>query len=33
MYAITARGRRQLESQETRWKAITAAVSKVLRHA
>jgi transcriptional regulator len=33
VYEITARGRRQLESQEVRWKAITAAVGKVLRHA
>jgi PadR family transcriptional regulator PadR len=31
VYEITARGRTQLESQEARWKAITAAVGKVLR--
>jgi transcriptional regulator len=33
VYDITARGRRQLVSQEARWKAITAAVGKVLKHA
>jgi PadR family transcriptional regulator PadR len=33
VYDITARGRRQLESQEARWKAITAAVGKVLKQA
>ena len=30
---ITASGRRQLESEEQRWKAITAAVGKILKHA
>ncbi len=33
MYELTARGRRELDSREARWKAITAAVGKVLRHA
>ena len=33
MYEITAGGRRQLESEEARWKAITAAVGKILKHA
>jgi PadR family transcriptional regulator PadR len=32
-YEITAAGRRQLESEETRWRAVTAAVSHVLKHA
>jgi PadR family transcriptional regulator PadR len=31
IYEITARGRAQLESEEIRWKAITAAVGKILR--
>ena len=31
VYEITARGRAQLESEELRWKAITAAVGKILR--
>src|SRR5258708_39992355 len=31
VYDITARGRRQLGSQEARWKAITAAVGRVLK--
>ena len=33
IYEITAAGRRQLESEEQRWKAITAAVGKILKHA
>jgi PadR family transcriptional regulator PadR len=33
VYEITAKGRRQLETEETRWKAITAAVGKILKHA
>jgi PadR family transcriptional regulator PadR len=31
MYEITAAGRTQLESQEARWKNITAAVGKILK--
>ena len=33
VYEITAPGRRQLESEEARWKTISAAVGKILRHA
>ena len=33
VYEITADGRNQLESEEARWKAITAAVGKILKHA
>lgn len=33
VYEITAAGRKQLESEELRWKAITAAVGKILKHA
>ena len=33
VYEITAGGRTQLESEEARWKAITAAVGKILKHA
>jgi PadR family transcriptional regulator PadR len=33
VYEITAKGRKQLESEELRWKAITAAVGKILKHA
>src|SRR5216110_153223 len=33
VYEITAAGRRQLESEEVRWKAITAAIGKILKHA
>lgn len=33
VYEITASGRRQLEAEETRWKAIAAAVGKILKHA
>ena len=33
MYEITAGGRKQLAAEEERWKAITAAVGKILKHA
>ena len=33
VYEITAGGRKQLDADETRWKAITAAVGKILKHA
>ena len=33
MYEITSAGRKQLESDEVRWKAITSAVGKVLKQA
>jgi PadR family transcriptional regulator, regulatory protein PadR len=33
VYGITALGRRQLGAEERRWKAITAAVGKILKHA
>jgi PadR family transcriptional regulator PadR len=33
VYDITSAGRRQLESEETRWRAVTAAVGHVLKHA
>ena len=33
VYEITAAGRKELESEEVRWKAITAAVGKILKHA
>ena len=33
VYEITVRGRHQLETEEARWKAITAAVGKILKHA
>jgi len=33
MYEITTAGRKQLESDEVRWKAITSAVGKVLKQA
>jgi DNA-binding PadR family transcriptional regulator len=33
VYEVTANGRKQLDAEESRWKAITAAVGKVLRHA
>jgi PadR family transcriptional regulator, regulatory protein PadR len=33
VYEITAGGRAQLETEEARWKAITAAVGKILKHA
>ena len=32
-YRITARGRRQLELEQQRWRSITDAVNSVLRHA
>jgi PadR family transcriptional regulator, regulatory protein PadR len=32
-YEITAAGRRQLDAEESRWRAITAAVGHVLKHA
>ena len=33
MYEITAGGRKQLASEEARWRAITAAVGHILKHA
>jgi len=33
VYEITAGGKHQLETDEMRWKAITAAVGKILKHA
>ena len=33
VYEITPQGRKQLESEELRWTAITAAVGKILKHA
>ena len=33
IYEITGAGRRQLEADEVRWKAITSAVGKVLKQA
>ena len=30
-YELTAKGRRRLEEEEERWRAVTAAVAKVLR--
>lgn len=30
-YELTAKGRRRLEEEEKRWRAVTAAVAKVLR--
>lgn len=33
MYEVTVAGSKQLETEEVRWKAITAAVGKVLKHA
>jgi PadR family transcriptional regulator, regulatory protein PadR len=32
-YEITAAGRRELQSEETRWRAVTAAIGHVLKHA
>jgi transcriptional regulator len=32
-YEITAAGRRQLDSEESRWRAVTAAIGHVLKHA
>jgi PadR family transcriptional regulator, regulatory protein PadR len=31
LYDLTAAGRRQLEAEESRWQAVTAAVNRVLR--
>jgi PadR family transcriptional regulator PadR len=33
MYEITPRGRRELETEETRWRAISSAIGRVLREA
>jgi len=33
VYDITAAGRRQVAAEEERWKAITAAVGRILKHA
>jgi PadR family transcriptional regulator PadR len=33
VYDITPAGRKQLESEEARWKTITAAVGRILKHA
>jgi PadR family transcriptional regulator PadR len=33
VYEITAAGRKHLDAEEQRWKAITAAVGKILKHA
>jgi PadR family transcriptional regulator PadR len=33
MYEITVAGRKQLTAEEERWKAITSAVGKILKHA
>jgi transcriptional regulator len=33
VYEITAAGRRQLDSEESRWRAVTAAIGHVLKHA
>jgi transcriptional regulator len=33
IYEITAGGRKQLESEEVRWKSITAAVGQILKQA
>jgi PadR family transcriptional regulator, regulatory protein PadR len=33
MYDITPAGRKQLEAEEARWRAVTAAVSHLLQHA
>jgi PadR family transcriptional regulator, regulatory protein PadR len=33
VYEITVSGRKQLETEEQRWKTITAAVGKILKHA
>jgi len=32
-YELTATGRKQLDAEESRWRAITAAVGHVLKHA
>jgi PadR family transcriptional regulator, regulatory protein PadR len=33
LYEITAGGRKQLEAEEDRWRAVTDAVSHILKHA
>ena len=33
VYDITAGGRKQLDAEELKWKTITAAVGKILKHA
>jgi PadR family transcriptional regulator, regulatory protein PadR len=33
MYEITPQGRRELESEESRWRAISSAIGRVLREA
>ena len=33
VYEITAKGRRQLEAEESRWRAVSAAIGHVLKHA
>jgi PadR family transcriptional regulator len=33
LYELTAAGRKQLEAEETRWHAVTAAVGHILKHA
>lgn len=33
VYEITATGRKQLQAEEARWKAVTAAVGRILKHA
>lgn len=33
LYEITARGRKQLEAEEDRWRAVTNAVGHILKHA
>jgi PadR family transcriptional regulator len=33
VYEVMPAGRKQLEAEEVRWKAITAAVGKILKHA
>ena len=32
-YELTATGRKQLDAEESRWRAVTAAVGRVLKHA
>jgi transcriptional regulator len=33
LYEITTAGRKQLEAEESRWRAVTAAVGHILKHA
>jgi len=33
VYDVTASGRKQLDAEELKWKTITAAVGKILKHA